>query len=81
VQRRPGDKMHLGPEQTAAFVRRVLAEGTYVVCHKTLTYGDPDFGPATVKPEGSWRDDARACDLGKAAEQRGLLFDRPGATR
>ena len=42
---RPGDKMHLGPEQTAAFVRRVLAEGTYVVCHQTLTYGDyPDFG-------------------------------------
>ena len=26
---RPGDKMHLGPEHTAAFVRRVLAEGTY----------------------------------------------------
>ena len=42
---RPGDKMHLGPEQTAAFVRRVLAEGTYVVCHQTLSYGDyPDFG-------------------------------------
>ena len=38
---RPGDKMHLGPEQTAAFVRRVLAEGTYVVCHQTLTYGTP----------------------------------------
>jgi hypothetical protein len=30
---RSGDKMHLGPEQTAAFIRRVLAEGTYVVCH------------------------------------------------
>ena len=46
---RPGDKMHLGPEQTAAFVRRVLAEGTYVVCHQTLTYGDnPDFGPADL---------------------------------
>jgi len=47
---RPGDKMHLGPEQTAAFVRRVLAEGTYVVCHQTLTYGDyPDFGPAICR--------------------------------
>ena len=46
----PGDKMHLGPEQTAAFVRRVLAEGTYVVCHQTLTYGDnPDFGPAICR--------------------------------
>jgi hypothetical protein len=29
---RSGDKMHLGPEQTAAFVRQVLAEGTYLVC-------------------------------------------------
>ncbi len=46
---RPGDKMHLGPEQTAAFVRRVLAEGTYVVCHQTLTYGYPDFGPAICR--------------------------------
>jgi hypothetical protein len=47
---RPGDKMYLGPEQTAAFVRRVLAEGTYVVCHQTLTYGDyPDFGPAICR--------------------------------
>ncbi len=50
VQRRPGDKMHLGPEQTAAFVRQVLAEGTYVVCHQTLTYGDnPGFGPAICR--------------------------------
>jgi hypothetical protein len=32
--------MHLGPEQTAAFVRHALTEGTYVVCHQTLTYGD-----------------------------------------
>jgi hypothetical protein len=47
---RPGDKMHLGPEQTAAFVRRALAEGTFVVCHQTLTYGDhPDFGPAICR--------------------------------
>jgi hypothetical protein len=47
---RPSDKMHLGPEQTAAFVRRALAEGTYVVCHQTLTYGDnPDFGPAICR--------------------------------
>jgi hypothetical protein len=42
--------MHLGPEQTAAFVRQVLAEGTYVICHQTLTYGDnPGFGPAICR--------------------------------
>jgi hypothetical protein len=42
--------MYLGPERTAAFVRQVLAEGTYVVCHQTLTYGDhPDFGPAICR--------------------------------
>jgi hypothetical protein len=47
---RPGDKMYLGPERTAAFVRQVLAEGTYVVCHQTLTYGDnPGFGPAICR--------------------------------
>ena len=47
---RPGDKMHLGPEQTTAFVRQALAEGTYVVCHQTLTYGDnPGFGPAICR--------------------------------
>jgi len=36
---RPGDPMHLGPERTAAFIRQVLAAGSYVVCHDTLTYG------------------------------------------
>jgi hypothetical protein len=47
---RSGDKMHLGSEQTAAFVRQVLAEGTYVVCHQTLTYGDhPGYGPAICR--------------------------------
>ena len=28
---RPGDPMHLGPERTAAFIRQVLAERSYVV--------------------------------------------------
>lgn len=47
---RPGDKMYLGTAKTAAFVRHVLAEGTYVVCHQTLTYGDnPHFGPAICR--------------------------------
>lgn len=32
--------MHLGPERTAAFIRQVLADRSYVVCHGTLTYGD-----------------------------------------
>lgn len=47
---RPGDKMHLGPQRTAAFVRHALAQGTYVICHQTLTYGDnPRFGPAICR--------------------------------
>jgi len=47
---RHGDKMHLGTEQTAAFVRQALDAGSYVVCHQTLTYGDhPGFGPAICR--------------------------------
>jgi hypothetical protein len=47
---RHGDKMHLGAEHTARFVRQALDTGTYVVCHQTLTYGDhPDFGPAICR--------------------------------
>jgi hypothetical protein len=47
---RPGDKMHLGAEHTARFVRQALDAGSYVVCHQTLTYGDnPDFGPAICR--------------------------------
>ena len=47
---RHGDKMHLGAEHTAAFVRQALDEGSYVVCHQTLTYGDhPGFGPAICR--------------------------------
>ena len=47
---RPGDPMHLGPERTAAFIRQVLAERSYVVCHDTLTYGDfPGYGPAICR--------------------------------
>jgi hypothetical protein len=46
----PGDPMHLGPERTAAFIRQVLAERSYVVCHNTLTYGDfPGYGPAICR--------------------------------
>jgi hypothetical protein len=42
--------MHLGPERTAAFIRQVLAERSYVVCHDTLTYGDfPGYGPAICR--------------------------------
>jgi hypothetical protein len=47
---RHGDKMHLGPQHTAEFVRQALDRGTFVVCHQTLTYGDhPDFGPAICR--------------------------------
>ena len=47
---RPGDPMHLGPGRTAAFIRQVLAERSYVVCHDTLTYGDfPGYGPASCR--------------------------------
>jgi hypothetical protein len=46
----PGDPMHLGPERTTAFIRQVLAERSYVVCHDTLTYGDfPGYGPAICR--------------------------------
>ena len=47
---RHGDKMHLGAEHTAAFVRQALDADSYVVCHQTLTYGDnPGFGPAICR--------------------------------
>ena len=47
---RHGDRMHLGAEHTAAFVRQALDAGSYVVCHQTLTYGDhPGFGPAICR--------------------------------
>jgi hypothetical protein len=47
---RPGDRMYLGPERTVEFVRQVLDQGTYVICHQTLTYGDyPDYGPAICR--------------------------------
>jgi hypothetical protein len=42
--------MHLGPQDTARFVREALADGSYVVCHQTLTFGDnPGFGPAICR--------------------------------
>jgi len=58
---RPGDPMYLGPERTAAFIRQVLDAGSYVVCHKTLTYGDfPDYGPAICRGFfDSYRDRSR----------------------
>jgi hypothetical protein len=47
---RPGDKMHLGPKYSAAFIRKALDKGSYVVCHETLTYGDyPTYGPAICR--------------------------------
>jgi hypothetical protein len=42
--------MHLGPERTAAIIRRALAAGSYVVCRDALTHGDhPDYGPAICR--------------------------------
>jgi hypothetical protein len=47
VQR--SDKMHLGPARLRAVIGGALAAGTFVVCHYTLTYGNPDFGPAICR--------------------------------
>ena len=45
-----GDRMYLGPERLRAVIADVLAAGTFVVCHDTLTYGDyPDYGPAICR--------------------------------
>lgn len=38
---RPGDKMHLGPQHTARFIRQALDRGTYVICHQTSTLQPP----------------------------------------
>jgi hypothetical protein len=41
--------MHLGPGRLAELLARTLPD-TYVVCHKTLTYGEfPDYGPAICR--------------------------------
>ena len=46
----PGDRMHLGAERLREIITRTLAEGSFVVCHDTLTYGDhPDYGPAICR--------------------------------
>jgi hypothetical protein len=42
--------MYLGPAHLSAFIRETLEAESYIVCHKTLTYGDhPDFGPAICR--------------------------------
>jgi Domain of unknown function (DUF4314) len=47
---RAGDKMHLGPERLRAIIDGALANGSFVVCHDTLTYGsNPGFGPAICR--------------------------------
>jgi hypothetical protein len=46
---RPGNRMHLGPGRLAELLARTLPH-TYVVCHKTLTYGEfPEYGPAICR--------------------------------
>jgi hypothetical protein len=42
--------MHLGPRRTAALIRDALARGSFVVCHRMLTYGNhPGYGPAICR--------------------------------
>jgi hypothetical protein len=60
---RPGDPMYLGPDRTAAFIRQVLAAGSYVVCdQRWLTATFPDYGPAICRGFFDFYRD-RSCDL------------------
>jgi hypothetical protein len=62
VQRRPGDPMHLGPERTAAFIRQVLAAGSYLICHDTTDGDFPDYRPAICRGFfDAYRDRTRPC--------------------
>ena len=47
---RPGDPMHLTPGRLKQMVDDALAEGSYVICHATLPYGEhPDAKPAICR--------------------------------
>src|SRR4051812_40493170 len=47
---RPGDPMWLGAERLREVLGDARRQGTYVVCHETLTYGGhPEFGPAICR--------------------------------
>lgn len=50
---RPGNPMMLRTGGLAAIVSEAIRNGSFIVCHQTLTYGDnPDFGPAMCR--GFW---------------------------
>ena len=47
---RPGNPMHLAPGQLKQMVDDALAEGSFVICHDTLPYGDhPETQPAICR--------------------------------
>lgn len=47
---RPGNLMRLNPGRLREMTEESVAQGSYITCHDTLTYGaNPDFGPAVCR--------------------------------
>ncbi|MEV6932099.1 hypothetical protein AB0M46_47480 [Dactylosporangium sp. NPDC051485] len=46
----PGNRMHLATGRLKAIVADAVADGSYVICHDTLPYGNhPDVRPAVCR--------------------------------
>ena len=47
---RPGNPMHLSPGRLKSMVEQAVADGSYVICHDTLPYGNhPETQPAICR--------------------------------
>lgn len=47
---RAGNPMHLEPGKLQQMVQQALNDGTWIICHQTLSYGDhPDYGGAICR--------------------------------
>ncbi|GAA3302495.1 hypothetical protein Dvina_51510 [Dactylosporangium vinaceum] len=46
----PGNRMHLAPGRLKQIVDEAVTEGSYVICHATLPYGEhPEVQPAICR--------------------------------
>ncbi|GAB3852291.1 hypothetical protein ACFPIJ_42220 [Dactylosporangium cerinum] len=66
---RPGNQMHLAPGRLKTMVEQAIVDGSYVICHDTLPYGNfPEAQPAVCRGFAdryrTWRLQVIACLFG-----------------
>lgn len=73
---RPGNKMHLKKGRVAQMVRDCTRDQSFITCHETMVYDDPDAGDPTASGpmcRGFFDNHGHVSQMVRIAERLGML--------